>query len=261
MTLSTGGTTSAYGSSFVKLGNTTILCGIRGEVGLVPAEADPTNASDRRHVVVNFDMPPLCSPHIRAGRTPEKAQIIGQKLNDLCEKLLRPANLYSTSDTVHSGGSRVAWYLYADLYCFDHDGNLLDCAVLALIAALKSTLLPSISITPAGEAVISSEISARTISLQLNHMPSSTTFGMFEGHVIADPNLEEEGIVEGTVSITYDENGILCSLEKPGGTFLTDEQLRECMKMARTRALQISSYIEKSADTYFKKLGVTANAS
>lgn len=236
------------------------MCGIRAEVGLVPAESDPTNASDRRHVVVNFEMPPLCSPHIRAGRTPEKAQIIGQKLNDLCEKILRPANLYSKSDTVHSGGSHAAWYLYADLYCFDHDGNLLDCAVLALVSALKSTLLPPITITSAGEAVVASEISARTITPQLNHMPSSTTFGMFEGHVLADPNLEEEGIVEGIVVVTYDENGILCSLEKPGGSFLSDEQLRECMKMARARASQIGGYVDKSVETYFKKLGVTPSA-
>lgn len=222
---------------------------------------DPTNASDRRHIVVNFDMPPLCSPHIRAGRTPEKAQIIGQKLNDLCENLLNTSNLYSESDAVHSGGLKAAWYLYADLYCFDHDGNLLDCAMLALISALKSTLLPPITITAAGEATVPSELTSRTISVKLNHMPSCTTYGMFEGHVIADPNLEEEGIVEGTVAIIYDERGILCSLEKPGGTFLTDEQLRECMKMARSRAAQIGDYINKTVDVYLKKISSTASAS
>lgn len=237
-----------------------MLCGIRAEVGLVPTVSDPTNASDRRHIVVNMEMLPLCSPHIRAGRNPERAQIIGQKLNDLCENLLDASNLYAQSDeSLHAEQQKVAWYLYADIYCFDHDGNLLDCALLSLISALKSTLLPPIIVTKAGEACVASEMTARTIVPHLTHMPSSTTFGMLHSQIIADPNLEEEGIIEGTLNMIYNEKGAMLSLEKPGGnSFLTDEQLKECFKMARSRSSQIADYIDKSVSTYFAKLASNA---
>lgn len=251
---SIGGTTSAYGSSFVKVGNTTILCGIRAEVGLVPFPNDPTNAFDRRHLVVNLEMLPLCSPNIRSGKPIERAQIVGQKLNDLCHKLLDPSNLYSASELSHSNGQLAAWYLYADMYCFDHDGNIQDCAALALVSALKSTLLPIITVTPAGEACISSEMVDRTIALQLTHMPLYTTFGIIDEHILADPNLEEEGILSGTLTIAYDENGNLCSLECAGGATISDEQMKECMKLAKARVVSVAGYVDMTVENYFKKL-------
>jgi len=221
---------------------------------LVPFPNDPMNAFDRRHIVVNLEMLPLCSPNIRSGKPTERAQLVGQKLNDLCHNLIDPSNLYSSSDLSHSNGQIVSWYLYADMYCFDHDGNIQDCAVLALVSALKSTLLPPITVTPAGEAVISSEIVDRSIAIQLTHMPILTTFGIINEHILADPNLEEEGIVSGTLTIAYDERGNLCALDCVGGSTITDEQTKECMKLAKGRVVSVSSYIDNTVENYFKKL-------
>ena len=39
-------------------------------------------------------------------------------------------------------GTKVLWYLFVDLYCLDHDGNIFDACLLALIAALKNVRLP-----------------------------------------------------------------------------------------------------------------------
>lgn len=249
-----GGTSTVYGSSLVKMGNTTVMCGIRAEVGLVPLANDPKNAFDRRQIVVNLEMLPLCSPHIRSGRATEKAQNVAQSLNDLCDNLLDVSNLHSSSSPSHSGGQVASWFIYADLYCLDYDGNIKDCSTISLLSALKSTLLPPIAVTASGEACISSSIKDRTLPLQLTHMPLSTTFGIFGDFIFADPNLEEEGLLTGSLSITYDEKGNLCSLDKPGGSTMTDEQLRECMKLARGRVAPIVAHIEKTAMNHFNKI-------
>jgi exosome complex component RRP42 len=229
------------------------MCGIRAEVGLVPLANDPKNSFDRRQLVVNLEMLPLCSPHIRAGRPTEKSQIVAQNLNDLCDNILDVASLHSTSDVAFSNNQIASWFLYADLYCLDYEGNIQDCATIALMAALKSTLLPPIIVSPAGEACISSKITDRVIPLRLSHNPISTTFGIFEDFVFADPNLEEEGLLTGTLCVTYDEKGNLCSLDMPGGSTMADEQIKECMKLAKTRVSKFAAQIDSIAANHVKK--------
>lgn len=229
------------------------MCGIRAEVGLLPFPSDTTNVFDKRHIVVNLEMLPLCSPQIRAGRPIEKAQVVAQKLNDLCQNLIDPSNLVSTSDPYLSGGQRAAWYIYADLYCFDHDGNIQDAAMISLLAALKSTKLPPITVTAAGEACVSSSVQDRTISLQLTHLPILTTFGIFEEYILADPNLEEESLLTGLLTIVYDEKGFLCSLDKPGGTLMTEAQLKECLSLAKARVGPVVALMDKTVAVWQAK--------
>jgi exosome complex RNA-binding protein Rrp42 (RNase PH superfamily) len=49
---------------------------------------------------------------------------------------LKSEQVKNTSDSI-----TVNWYLYADLYCLDYDGNVFDCALIALLAALHNGLL------------------------------------------------------------------------------------------------------------------------
>jgi exosome complex component RRP45 len=125
--------------------------------------------------------------------------------------------------------------------------------MLALLAALKSTFLPEITVTPTGEATISSEVKDRTISINMLHLPISTTFGIFEEFVFADPNLEEEGLLTGSLNVVYDERGNLCSLSKPGGTTLTDAQMKQCMQIAKERVSPLLGLINKAVENWSSK--------
>ena len=40
---------------------------------------------------------------------------------------------------------RLAWALYIDLICLNHDGNVQDACVLAMISALKTLKLPEVN--------------------------------------------------------------------------------------------------------------------
>lgn len=45
-------------------------------------------------------------------------------------------NTHNLTGELPSG--KYSWYLYADIYCLDYDGNILDGAVAALVAALRN---------------------------------------------------------------------------------------------------------------------------
>jgi exosome complex RNA-binding protein Rrp42 (RNase PH superfamily) len=46
-----------------------------------------------------------------------------------------------------------AWKLMVDVYCVDHDGNVLDAALTSVMAALKTLKLPATSINEADNVV------------------------------------------------------------------------------------------------------------
>lgn len=48
---------------------------------------------------------------------------------------------------------KSAWKLMVDVYCVDHDGNVADAALIAVMAALRSLRLPAVSISDVDHVV------------------------------------------------------------------------------------------------------------
>jgi len=143
--LNVGSITTAEGSSIVKLGNTTAVCGIKSEL-TVPKP----NEENFGCIVVNVELSPLCSPRFRAGPTSEQVHTTNQLLTDIitnskCIDLSRLA----------IPDSKYVRTLYCDIHCMDYDGNFIDAALIALIAALENTSLPKVKVnTDTGEIKI-----------------------------------------------------------------------------------------------------------
>lgn len=64
---------SADGSALVKLGNTTVVCGIKAEVGK-PEAVNP----NRGRLDVSLTLDPLCSPSFSIGKASEQCVSLGQ---------------------------------------------------------------------------------------------------------------------------------------------------------------------------------------
>lgn len=126
-TVNIGSISTADGSALVKLGNTTVICGVKAEFA-----APPTDAPDKGYVVPNVDLPPLCSSRFRSGPPGEEAQVASQFIADVIEN----SQIIQKEDLCISPG-KLAWVLYCDLICLDYDGNILDACTFALLAALK----------------------------------------------------------------------------------------------------------------------------
>ncbi|XDA79928.1 hypothetical protein R6Z07F_009921 [Ovis aries] len=238
-TVNVGSIGTADGSSLVKLGNTTVICGIKAEFG-----APPTDAPDKGYVVPNVDLSPLCSWRFRSGPPGEEAQVASQFIADVIEN----SQIIQKEDLCISSG-KLAWVLYCDLICLNHDGNILDACTFALLAALKNVQLPEVTIN---EETALAEVNLKKKSyLNIRTHPVATSFAVFDDTLlIVDPTEEEEHLATGTLTVVMDEEGKLCCLHKPGGSGLTGAKLQDCMSRAVTRHKEV----KKLMDEVFKSM-------
>jgi len=149
--LTVGSISSCVGSALARIGNTAILCGIKAEVGPLPSKE--ILAENFQFIAINFELPALCgAPNVRPGKPTEQAYVIAETLRSI----FRGSRILDTSSfsipNANSSGSpsNYSWYLYADIYCLNHDGNLLDTALLALMSALRNVRLPKAVFRPIG---------------------------------------------------------------------------------------------------------------
>ncbi|KAI9299273.1 ribosomal protein S5 domain 2-type protein [Cunninghamella echinulata] len=119
--------TTANASAMVRLGGTTVVCGIKAEV------AEPKIDQPKQGFFVpNIELSPLCSAKFKPGPPSEQAQTISETIYQLFTK----SNILPLTNLCIEEGKAV-WVLYADIVCLNYDGNILDASLLALVAALK----------------------------------------------------------------------------------------------------------------------------
>ncbi|KAI8799166.1 exosome complex component RRP43 isoform X1 [Biomphalaria glabrata] len=233
--LNIGCVTTAEGSSLVKLGNTSVICGIKAEV------AEPASDGKKGYLVPNVELPPLCSTNFKPGPPSELAQVLSQNMVDF----LTDSKCVRLEDLCIVPG-KLVWSLYIDLVCLDFDGNVMDACTLALMAALKNTLLPVVTVDEdSGE--ITTDVSIHQ-KLSISKCPVSTSFIIFDKKILlVDPTSEEEDLATGALTIIT-EGDNLCSIYKPGGTPLTDTQMKTCIDRAFLRGREAERLIEELID-------------
>ena len=93
-----GSISTADGSALVKLGSTTVVCGVKVEIaepeldrpedGFLGTSVLRTCSSlcihlSRRHPVPNLDLPAICSPKFKPGPPTDEAQVLSDRLNEV----------------------------------------------------------------------------------------------------------------------------------------------------------------------------------
>ncbi|KAK3248413.1 hypothetical protein CYMTET_42120 [Cymbomonas tetramitiformis] len=255
-----GAVSKADGSALVKIGNTTMIAGVKLEI-MRPTD----DASDVGTVEVTVEMPPLCSASVRSGRPTEEAQSASQRISEV---LTHPAVFDLTQLCIAKG--QAAWVAYLDIFCLDADGNIFDAALLAAVAALSDVTLPAVTVLEDGRvtadtaAVAEAQANAKDAmqtgeenakgtqiltsqrQLSLKCVPIGLTCGLNQGHLIADPCAEESGLLDTTITVILNESGELVSVYKPGGNVgASDAILMDCIEMSRLRYKEVSPLLEK----------------
>ncbi|XP_028839146.1 exosome complex component RRP43 [Denticeps clupeoides] len=233
-TLNIGSILTAEGSALVKIGNTTVICGIKTEL------ASPTvDGPTKGYVVPNVELPSLCSSRFRSGPPGEQAQAASQFIADVIES----SEVIQTEDLCVEKG-KLCWVLYCDIVCLDYDGNLLDACIIALLAALKNTQLPEVMINSETEQPVVDLEKKRP--LKVHRHPVGSSFAVFDKTIlIVDPTAEEESLSTGLMTVVMDEEGRMCCLHKPGGTALSGEKLQDCVSRAVARHTEVRKLIDK----------------
>lgn len=240
-TLALGAVSSANGSALAKIGCTTMLAAIKLEV-MTPTVESP----DEGNLAIEFHMPPICSPTVRPGRPAEVASVISKQLSDTISSsgMINPQELCLLK-------GKAAWMAYLDIYCLDADGALFDAALLAAVAAFSHLQIPVVSMSEEGRVFILSEeereskserepVNKEKRKLKLNNIPFSLTCILHKKFILADPTIEEESIMETSVTVVLNPSGQLVSLYKEGGTTLAyTSAVLDCIAITRQRVKEL----------------------
>jgi exosome complex component RRP43 len=90
-----GSISTANGSSLVRMGNTTIVCGVKAEISEPELDRDGDGFLGNYYfcitpfplilceIVPNIDLPAMCSPKFKPGPPTEEAQVLSDRLNQV----------------------------------------------------------------------------------------------------------------------------------------------------------------------------------
>ncbi len=203
---------TADGSSIVSLGNTKVIAGVKVEVGK-PFEDTP----DEGALIVNLEIAPTASPDVEPGPPDENSIEIAR----IVDRAIRHSGFLDFKSLSIVTGKH-AWFLWVDIYVLNHDGNLVDAATIAAVAALMSTALPKVELDPAGNILRIDRSNRTQLSLNIDKMPLTITHVKMGNIIIIDPTREEENLSDGMYVIGV-AGGNVVAIQKVIGAFTKDE--------------------------------------
>ncbi|KAI8603543.1 ribosomal protein S5 domain 2-type protein [Dissophora ornata] len=231
--------TTANGSAMVRIGGTTVVCGVKAEV------AEPKlDAPDQGYLVPNVDLSPICSSAFKPGPPSEQAQVVSDAIN----RVLKESSVLNLKDLCIEE-SKAVWALWVDVVCVSYDGNIYDAALASVMAALTNVRIRKPTYEEGVVKVSGSESAndENSFKLNLSRTPLSSSFALFDTTLtlLADPNFAEESISQGQISVTLDEHGQLCAVSKVGAASSSQALLKSCVERARERSRELRSIMSQ----------------
>jgi len=228
----------ADSSAIFKLGDTTAVCGIKAELA-----APKADTPDHGYVVPNVELSPLCSSKFRPGPPSEQAQVLSKSIDII---LSNSAALDLRDLCICK--SKLVWVLYCDIMCLNYNGSVIDACTAAVIAALKTLLLPEVNYNMETGVIVVHPENKKAFTVRT--LPISTSFAIFEKQLlIADPTDDEEDLSSGRFSIVMDDEEEICYVHKPGGIPISENLFCKGLLLAKTRANSIRSAINTAIST------------
>jgi len=214
----TGIVKTADGSAEVKLGKTHVVAGVK--IGLGQPFPD---TPDEGVLVVNAEVLPHASPYTEVG-PPDEFAI---ELARVVDRGLRHCGYVNFKKLLVEEGR--AYVLWVDLYVINDDGNLIDAANLAAVAALKDAALPAVVKDESG-AVKLDRNNKTPMPLDLDKVPIAVSVGKIANVLFLDPIFEEELSLDGRITFTFSQEKIV-AIQKTLGSF-TWQELEAALDLA-----------------------------
>jgi len=214
----------AEGSARVLLGKTEVLVGVKVET----CEPFPDTPDDGV-MTVNAELVPLASPNFEPG-PPDENSI---ELARVVDRGIRESHAVDTEKLCIESGKKV-FVVFVDVYVLNHDGNLIDASAIAAMAALMNTKMPNYEIKD-GDL----KIKQGYTPLPMKSHPITVTIGKINNHLIVDPWLEEEAVIDSRITFASNEAGNICAIQKGGSSYFTPQQILEASKIALDKAVEL----------------------
>ena len=251
--------TSAEGSALLRLGETAVLVGVQCEP-TAPAEMEPTQG----RIVVGVDVAAVSSPASSAaalggfggggggGRLEREKAVLVEFLQRVASGGLIDLNSLCAVEGV------AVWSLYCDVCVLQHDGNLLDASLMAMMLALSRVKLPSVKVAGSGDAGTEATaagsddggpglvvVAEEAIPVVLSAPLYPISFGLIADVMVCDPNADEEALISTSLTLLLDGKGEMVVTHKPGGAPLPEGSMEACLEAARRRLPALRALVQQ----------------
>lgn len=212
----------AEGSCLIRLGNTSVLAGVKCEFG----EPYP-DRPDEGVLVTNAELVPMAYPTFMPGPPDENAI----ELARVVDRGLRESKMIDNKKLCIEPGKKV-WNVLVDIHVLDYDGNLIDAAEIAACRALLTARFPKLE----GELVVYSE---KTDPIPVRDKPVSCSFAKIGKNCLLDPSLEEEKAMDARLTLETTQDGNVCATQKSGTGSFTAAEIDQLIEIAVKRGKEV----------------------
>ncbi len=215
--INNGSLTHAEGSAVLRIGDTTVVCGVRGEILLAsnvggyrtdnsstaPSSQPGYNEAKELDLLVpNIELATGCSPAFMPGQPPST---LAQSLSTRIYSLLHASSFVDSEDLriwyqppdlsgpdekmdgdeeeeereILESEIKAFWTLYIDILFISLDGNPFDAAWAAVVSALKDVRLPKAYWDPDREMILCEDAVSESKKLRLRGLPIAVTTLVF----------------------------------------------------------------------------------
>jgi len=237
----------------VQFGNTRVICTVIGEI-VKPYNDRPTEGI----IQINAEM--------SVGS--EKYGVSRVELSRMLERSIRDSDALDTESLCVVSGEKV-WSIRCDAHVLDNDGNVIDAASLATMAALRAFRKPEVALSVGDGDILSNSIKEMKIynadereplPLALHHTPLCVTLAIFKGIpstksdettalsdvLVLDPAGREELAMDGHFMLSINAHKEVCAIFKPGGVGVVSSLLMRGAALAATRAVALHSQLSSA---------------
>jgi len=215
---------SAEGSAKVSIGDTVVMAGVK-----LTVETPYPDTPDEGMLMVNAEFMPMASPDFEMGppsiESIELARVIDRgiresKAIDVKKLCIKPVE--------------KAWSVSVDLITINDEGNLLDCASLAALAALKVATFPKLN--EDGSLDYKEKTKDK---LPIVKEPVMVTVHMIGDEMFVDPMIAEQKSSDARLSVSAIDDKTMCAMQKSGEKAFTREQVDKIVELAIKKSKEL----------------------
>lgn len=191
---------------------------------------------------ITSELGPMVAPSFEVNRGTE-AEVL---LSRLLEKTIRRSGALDTESLCLVAGQKC-WSVRVDVHVLSHDGNLVDTACLAVVAALRHFRKPETSMQ-GGTLTVYTPAEREPVPLSWLHSPFCVTFGFFgdEGDVVLlDTTWLEEQLRRSSCTFSLNRHGEICQVSKLGGSDVDAPIFVQCAQAALDKSKEFTDLVDR----------------
>lgn len=211
-----------YGLVKVQWGNTRLAVRVSAHVSQ-PYEDRPFEGLFSINCVISS----MASQKYDNSKNSNEEVLIGR----IIEKAIKRSQSLDIESLCIIAGEKV-WNIQVDINFLNYDGNFIDSACFAVMAALQDFRKPDVSIVRGGADIVIHDINERQpVPLSILHVPICVSYSFYNPNdretnlkgngadelFVVDADLKEELVRDGQIVITLNKNRELIQLAKNGG--------------------------------------------